>query len=163
VTARTTSPEQSDGIDLALLDPEGEECSFGGVNTVSEYQGKGDQPGRAPAAVRRGRHRREPAGQRPRPGRVTGGSTFAEAPSLRPGSWSDTLQSGEMLFYRVRADWGQAPRFALHMLPDTALDQNIDIPGTPEAVSPTHPTGLPSRWSVPRPGPAVATSAKLRS
>jgi len=187
VTARTTSPQQSDGIDLALLNQAGEECSYGGANTLSEYQGnpvinatvifgpdeydtydcaeeeglvlevrRGDEiQDRAPdtgdlpveivvesepkvtnvAALppqfdETAIDERLPVGG-PAEGRVTGGSTFAEAPRLRPGSWSDTLQSGEMLFYRVRADWGQAPRLALRMLSDPALERNIDVPGTP--------------------------------
>jgi Ca-activated chloride channel homolog len=187
VTARTTSPEQSDGIDLALLNPAGEECSSGGVNTLSEYQGnpvindtvifRPDEYDTYDCAaeetlvleLRRGdeiQDRAPDTGELPveivvqseprvtnmaelppqfdeaaineelPPGvptqrSVTGGSTFAEAPRLRAGSWSDTLQSGEMLFYRVRVDWGQEPRFALRMLPDSALEQKIDVPGTP--------------------------------
>jgi Ca-activated chloride channel homolog len=190
VTARTTSPEQSDGIDLALLNPAGDECSSGGVSTLSEYQGnpvindtvifrpdesdtydcaseealvlevrRGDEiQDRAPdsgglpveivveseprvtnvaalppqfdeAAIDERLPASGPAG-----GRVSGGSTFAAAPRIRPGSWSDTLQSGEMLFYRVRADWGEAPRFALRMLPDPALEEKIDVPGTPVTI-----------------------------
>ncbi len=70
-----------------------------------------------------------PAG--PVQGPVVGGSTFSDAPLLEPGTWSDTLQSGEMLFYRVSADWGEAPRITVRMPADPALEQQIDVPGTP--------------------------------
>jgi Ca-activated chloride channel homolog len=40
---------------------------------------------------------------------VAGGSGFTDAPTLEPGTWNDTIQPGEQLFYRVHADWGQSP------------------------------------------------------
>lgn len=42
---------------------------------------------------------------------ITGGSTLSDAPIVEDGSYRDTIQPGEQLVYRVRADWGQTPRF----------------------------------------------------
>ncbi len=42
-------------------------------------------------------------------GKVTGTPSFADAPTLTPGTWTDTIQPGEQLFYRMPVDWGQAP------------------------------------------------------
>ncbi len=39
--------------------------------------------------------------------KVTGGSSFDDAPLLEPGVYRDTLVPGEVLTYQVEADWGQ--------------------------------------------------------
>jgi hypothetical protein len=41
------------------------------------------------------------------PREVTGATTFAGAPALSEGSWSDTLREGEERLYRVHLGWGQ--------------------------------------------------------
>jgi Ca-activated chloride channel family protein len=46
---------------------------------------------------------------------IAGGSGFGQAATLGPGTWTDTVQGGEVLFYRVRADWGQAPRVTVKL------------------------------------------------
>jgi Ca-activated chloride channel family protein len=39
--------------------------------------------------------------------KVTGGSSFEDAPLLEPGVYRDTIVPGEVLTYQVEADWGQ--------------------------------------------------------
>ncbi len=39
--------------------------------------------------------------------RTTGGSSFDDAPLLKPGSYRDSIVPGEVLTYQVKADWGQ--------------------------------------------------------
>lgn len=39
--------------------------------------------------------------------KTSGGSSFVDAPVLRPGVWSDTIVPGEILTYQVQLDWGQ--------------------------------------------------------
>jgi Ca-activated chloride channel family protein len=58
-------------------------------------------------------------------GRIAGGSAFADAASLRPGTWTDSLQPGEVLFYRVRADWGQTPAITFRLGPDAAAADRL--------------------------------------
>ncbi len=49
---------------------------------------------------------------------VTGGSSFFTAPSLASGqSYTDTISGGEAVFYRVRADEGQAPALTATIAP----------------------------------------------
>jgi Ca-activated chloride channel homolog len=40
-------------------------------------------------------------------GRTTGGSSFADAPVLTPGSYRDAIVPGEVLTYQVELGWGQ--------------------------------------------------------
>lgn len=40
-------------------------------------------------------------------GRTTGGSSFADAPVLTPGSYQDAIVPGEVLTYQVELGWGQ--------------------------------------------------------
>jgi Ca-activated chloride channel family protein len=183
VTARTDDPEQSDGLDIALVDSAGGECASGSEVTLSEYQGnpvinaaaiftpdEADASGcdAEPALwleVRRGNEiqdrapdtgelpieivvtiepevtnlpalpeqvvpeeideRMPPPG--PTRGNVVGGVSFSSAPELAPGTWSDSLQTGEMLFYRVSADWGQSVRFRVRLHADPGLAGEIDL------------------------------------
>jgi len=39
--------------------------------------------------------------------KVTGGSSFDDAPLLQPGAYQDAIVPGEVLTYQVDADWGQ--------------------------------------------------------
>jgi len=57
-----------------------------------------------PAALTSGKFWQPPAG---RPSRTTGGSSFADAPLLEPGSYRDSIIPGEVLTYQVDLDWGQ--------------------------------------------------------
>lgn len=41
------------------------------------------------------------------PTEVTPGRTFVDAPTLTDGSWSFTLEPGQMPWFRIFADWGQ--------------------------------------------------------
>ncbi|HZC26274.1 MAG TPA: VWA domain-containing protein [Actinopolymorphaceae bacterium] len=50
-------------------------------------------------------------------GEVAGGGGFAQAATLQPGTWTDSVQGGEVLFYRVRADWGQSPKVTFRVQP----------------------------------------------
>lgn len=52
-------------------------------------------------------------------GEVAGGGGFADAPILRSGTWKDSLRPGEVLFYRVRADWGQTPKVSIRFRPNS--------------------------------------------
>jgi Ca-activated chloride channel family protein len=56
-------------------------------------------------------------------GEVAGGGGFSQAATLRPGTWTDTVQDGEVLFYRVRADWGQTPRASFRVQPSKQAEQ----------------------------------------
>jgi Ca-activated chloride channel family protein len=183
VTARTDDPQQSDGLDLALLNAAGQECASGGQVTLSDYEGNPvinasviftpdesdsygcDAEDALYLEVRRGDEIQDRApdtgelpiellvgvepevtnlptlpGQLepervddrilppgPSAGNVVGGVSFSTAPELEPGTWSDTLQSGEMLFYRVPADWGQTVRFRMQLRADPVLDGRIDF------------------------------------
>ena len=182
-TARTTDPEQSDGLEVALLGAAGQECASGSQVTLSEYEGNPVinaavifTPDEADASgcdaepelyleVRRGdelQDRAPDTGELPveivvtvepavtdlaalpeqvapeqiddrvlRPGpsqgNVVGGVSFSSAPELTSGTWSDALQTGEMLFYKVPADWGQVVRFRVRLRADPALDGQVDF------------------------------------
>lgn len=71
---------------------------------------------------------------------VTGGSTLSDAPALEPGRYRDTIQPGEQLVYRVRADWGQTPRFTATLGADNRAD---DVLGRGVI-------GVQARWASPR-------------
>jgi Ca-activated chloride channel family protein len=193
VTARTKRPQQSDGLDVAVLNDAGQECASGGQVTLADYEGnpvinasvifapdesdsfgcdaedalylevrRGDEiQDRAPdngqlpielvvtvepevtnlsalpaqVATEQIDDRLLPAG--PSAGNVVGGVSFSSAPQLEPGTWSDTQQTGEMLFYRVPVDWGQAVRFRFQVRADPALEGRVDFtPVTLFAYSP---------------------------
>jgi len=68
----------------------------------------------------------EPVVQPGRPmGEVAGGGGFAQAATVGPGTWTDSIQPGEVLFYRVRADWGQTPRVSFTIQPDAHAEEVI--------------------------------------
>ncbi len=60
---------------------------------------------------------------------VVGGSSFSDAPTLEPGTYADTIRPGEVLLYRVRADWGQAPAMTFTVQPDSRLEGLTDALG----------------------------------
>jgi Ca-activated chloride channel homolog len=62
-------------------------------------------------------------------GRVAGGAAFADAATLRPGTWTDSLQPGEVLFYRVSADWGQAAATTFRLGPDETAGDYLGTVG----------------------------------
>jgi Ca-activated chloride channel family protein len=61
----------------------------------------------------------------PAKGNIAGGGGFVQAATLGPGTWSDTVQGGEVLFYRIRADWGQAPRATVKLTANKQAAQVI--------------------------------------
>jgi Ca-activated chloride channel family protein len=62
---------------------------------------------------------------------VIGGSSFNDAPTVAAGTWTDTLQTGEMLYYRTRVDWGQQLAVTFRMLPDSQVQQLLGYNGPP--------------------------------
>ncbi len=62
-------------------------------------------------------------------GDVEGGGTFSEAVEITPGTAGDTLRPGEVLFYKVRADWGQTPAVSVRLPADPTLEQLLNRPG----------------------------------
>jgi Ca-activated chloride channel homolog len=58
-------------------------------------------------------------------GKADGGGGFADATTLTPGHWTGTLQPGEQLFYRVRADWGQSVAVTFRLAQNPALDSQV--------------------------------------
>jgi hypothetical protein len=42
---------------------------------------------------------------------VSGGTSFSDAPALEPGTYTDTIMTGETLTYRVRLEYGQHAEF----------------------------------------------------
>lgn len=45
---------------------------------------------------------------------VTGGGSFNTAAILNGGRYTDTIQQGEFVFYRVRLDWGRSLAYRVH-------------------------------------------------
>ncbi len=64
-----------------------------------------------------------PAG--PSKGDADGGGGFADATTLTPGTWTGTLQPGEQLFYRVKADWGQSAAVTFRLAENPRLDNQL--------------------------------------
>jgi Ca-activated chloride channel homolog len=76
----------------------------------------------------------------PTQGETAGGGGFAQAATLGPGTWTDSIQGGEVLFYRVRVDWGQTPRVSFRVRPDTPAAQAIGAYGVNAHVEAYAPT-----------------------
>lgn len=57
---------------------------------------------------------------------VSGGTGFADAATLGPGTSRDSVRPGEVRFYRVRSDWGTALATSVRLQPDSALQDDID-------------------------------------
>jgi Ca-activated chloride channel homolog len=73
-------------------------------------------------------------------GEVAGGGGFAEAGTLKPGTWTDSVQPGEVLFYRVRVPWGQAPKVSFRVQPSRQAEEVIGdfgVNATADAFGPT--------------------------
>jgi Ca-activated chloride channel family protein len=75
--------------------------------------------------------------------KTVGGSSFSDAPTLAAGTYTDTVQSGEALFYRVPAEWGQTPRFSIRLEPDPGLKGKVKVPGAPATLSAFAPDRTP--------------------
>lgn len=45
---------------------------------------------------------------------VKGGTGFTDAPEVTPGTWTDTIEPGQVRVYRVRVDYGQTARFTVN-------------------------------------------------
>lgn len=78
-------------------------------------------------------------------GAIAGGGGFSQAATLRPGTWQDTIQPGEVLFYRARVDWGQAVAAGIHLQPDAQAAKALGAYGVNvnlEVFGPTRATLL---------------------
>ncbi|MGH3321929.1 MAG: vWA domain-containing protein [Streptosporangiaceae bacterium] len=51
--------------------------------------------------------------------KVVGGASYADAPTITPGTYTDTIRPGETLFYRVEVDWGQRLAYRVDFPPLT--------------------------------------------
>jgi Ca-activated chloride channel homolog len=86
-----TAAGPEDPVELVVI----EEPPVDGIDTLPEAV---DGEGATPKVL---------SGSAPR-GEAVGGGGFHDAVPLMPGTWSGTIQPGERLFYRVRAEWGRA-------------------------------------------------------
>jgi Ca-activated chloride channel homolog len=88
-----------DPIELVVV----EEPPVDGAGALPEpVDGDGAKPAALPPS--------EPRGE------AVGGGGFHDATPLAPGTWAGTLQPGERLFYRIRADWGQSVSVTVRFL-----------------------------------------------
>ena len=62
-------------------------------------------------------------------GKTAGGGGFSQAATLEPGTWTDSIQPGEVLFYRVRAEWGQTPAVSFKVHPSAQAEQVLGASG----------------------------------
>lgn len=85
----------------------------------------------------------EPVEEQEPEGSVTGGATFTDAPELGEGTWTDTAQAGEMLFYKVRTEWGQAPTLTVRFSADSYLAKQLATPGIPLILTAYAPDRMP--------------------
>lgn len=58
---------------------------------------------------------------------VIGAPSFAGAPALEPGRYTDTIRSGESLFYRVAANWGQQVACDATVLADPTIGSSAKV------------------------------------
>jgi Ca-activated chloride channel homolog len=57
---------------------------------------------------------------------AVGGDGFNDAPRLTPGrAWTDTIRPGEVLVYKVRADWGQSPALTARLGPAPSSQPHV--------------------------------------
>lgn len=79
----------------------------------------------------------EPSGTR---NPVVGGATFSEAPTLKPGRYSDSIRPGEQLIYKIPVDWGQRPRLRATLESDVQAAKELGLSGIVAEVSMITPT-----------------------
>jgi Ca-activated chloride channel family protein len=117
--------------------------------------------------------RRVPAGSAPTP--VVGGVSFSDAAELRPGTThSDTVRDGELLVYKVHADWGQSIGFTARLQPSPQARDRVGLIGvgarvrlySPDRlemvnVTPGEPAGF-ALWSGDRVAPIVEYTVPVR-
>lgn len=60
---------------------------------------------------------------------VVGGAGFADAPELKPGTYTDSIRPGEQLLYKVSVGWGQAPHVTMRLETDAQADQALGVIG----------------------------------
>jgi Ca-activated chloride channel homolog len=73
-------------------------------------------------------------------GKTAGGGGFSQAATLEPGTWTDSIQPGEVLFYRVRVDWGQTPAVSFKVHPSARAEQVLGAGGVNTNVDAFAPT-----------------------
>jgi Ca-activated chloride channel homolog len=73
-------------------------------------------------------------------GKIAGGGGFSQAATLEPGTWTDSIQPGEVLFYRVHVDWGQTPAVSFRVRPSTRAEQVLGASGIDAKVDAFAPT-----------------------
>jgi Ca-activated chloride channel homolog len=105
---RGSGGDAEDPIELTIVD----EPPVDGVDALPAAV---DGYGATPAAL---------APEQPR-GEAVGGGGFHDAVSLTPGTWSGTLQPGERLFYKVRADWGQSVSVTVRFLENPQIASQL--------------------------------------
>jgi Ca-activated chloride channel family protein len=103
---------------------------------------------------------------------VVGGAAFTDAPTLEPGTYSDTLRPGEQLIYKVPVGWGQRARARATLESDAQGAAELSMPGiTAELtmISPTlHPLGRTGSnggnlWSGERPVTLTGEGVEVRA
>jgi len=60
---------------------------------------------------------------------VVGGASFTDAPSLRTGTYTDSLRAGEQLIYKIPVGWGQRARIRATLESDVQSAAELSIPG----------------------------------
>ncbi len=71
---------------------------------------------------------------------VVGGASFTDAPSLKPGRYTDSLRAGEQLIYKIPVSWGQRPRIRVTLETDTQGAKELSLPGILSEVTMVSPT-----------------------
>lgn len=71
---------------------------------------------------------------------VVGGVSFTDAPTLKPGRYSDSLRPGEQLIYKIPVGWGQRPRIRATLESDAQAAKELSIPGITAEVTLVTPT-----------------------
>lgn len=107
-----------------------------------------------PEPARDGDVAQKPVPQGKTSGEVSGGASFNDAPTVAAGTWTDTLQTGEMLYYRTRVDWGQQLAVTFRMLPDSQVQHLLGYNGPPLSLYAYAPDRAPIGMS--------GTSAEIR-
>ncbi|MCD9198962.1 vWA domain-containing protein [Aeromicrobium wangtongii] len=103
---------------------------------------------------------------------VVGGAAFTDAPTVEPGTYSDTLRPGEQLIYKIPVGWGQRARARATLESDVQGAAELSQPGISAEmtmISPTlHSLGRTGAnggnfWSGERPVTLTAEGVEVRA